>query len=132
MLNNEEWEEANRKAIGLQHFIKMVFERNPSLEITPWQMKGYLEFKLNKKVNINSTRRCMSNLKNEDVVLILTSTRIGNEGKSEHFYIWKLGNENRKDIKTEKFQVPSIADFAETVIKHSKPKFVQPELFKPE
>lgn len=120
MLNSKDWEVANDKAAGQEHLVKIVFESNPELAISPWQVRNYLQAKLNKKVNINSTRRCLSNLKNKNVLIILTSTRIGDEGVSEHFYILKSGNEGRYDIKTEKFETPTVDDYATKIMQIGK------------
>lgn len=117
-LNADQWKEENEKAKGMQQLIKFICQSNPKIKVSGWLMKRYLERTSERNANINSVRRCLSNLKNEGHLLLLTSTRIGEESKPEHYYIWKVGNEGRKDIKTEKFQGPTIAEYAEIL----KPK----------
>lgn len=112
-LSNEEWNDENIKAAGLQSIIRKVYEHNPGTKISPWQMKWYLEKKLQKRININSTRRSMSNLKNEDVLIILKDKRIGDEGQPEHFYILKKGNEHLKEPELKKGE--SVVDFSKKI-----------------
>lgn len=111
-LDEAKWKEYNEKSFAQQKQIEFICSTNIKVMVSGWLMKRYLERITGKNVNINSVRRCLSNLKNADVLLLLTGTRIGEEGKPEHYYIWKIGNENRLDIKKEKFQMPTVADFA--------------------
>jgi hypothetical protein len=41
---------------------------------------------LGKKVNINSVRRSISNLKNENILIKTDKMIMGDEGKNEHLY----------------------------------------------
>lgn len=101
-LNNEQWKEENEKAKGLQDLIKFICSQNNKVMVSGWLMKRYLEKVQGHYINLNSVRRCLSNLKNTDVLLILTSTRMGEEKKSEHYYIWKIGNEGRVEYQNRK------------------------------
>lgn len=85
--NAAEWEKANDAAIKMQKQIEGIYRANPGAQITAYMIQDYLEAKLGKRQNINSVRRCISNLKNEDVVDMLKTTRIGKEGVPEHFYV---------------------------------------------
>lgn len=85
-LSDEEWKLANEKATGLQKIIDAIFDLNPELKITGWLLKRFLEQKTGRKININSTRRCLSNLKNEMKLFKTGITRIGEEGQPECYY----------------------------------------------
>lgn len=119
-LDADQWKEENEKAKGMQRLVKYVCQTNATIKVSGWLMKRYLERTTERKANINSIRRCLSNLKNEGHLLLLTSTRIGEESKLEHYYIWKEGNQNREDIKTEKFEVPSVEHFATKIMQIGK------------
>jgi hypothetical protein len=105
-----EWEIANNKAIAMQKLIRGIYEANPGVEITPYMIYDYLVPRLTYKVNLNSVRRSISNLKNEEVIdLIKGKTKIGREGVPEHYYvlrgtgpapehIYKKGSESAGDI----------------------------------
>jgi hypothetical protein len=86
-LTTNELKVENAKAKGLENTIEVVFKTSHKLEFSGWQMKHFLEKMLyNQKVNLNSVRRSMTNLKNKGV---LTKTEIlvmGDEGKNEHLY----------------------------------------------
>jgi hypothetical protein len=85
-LSDSDWAIENEKATGLQKIIETVFDLNPKLETTGWLMKRFLEAKMGKYVNINSTRRCLSNLSKEKKLHKTGKTRIGEESKPECFY----------------------------------------------
>lgn len=99
-LNDCELKEESEKAIGLQIVIKKIYTGNPFREISPWQMKHYLEGRLEKRVNINSVRRSISNLKNERILVKTEFMRKGDEGKNEHYYV--LNSEVRHGIAIQK------------------------------
>src|SRR5690348_5069740 len=85
-LSDSQWAVENEKATGMQKIIDMVFDLNPGLEITGRLMKSFLEQKTGKYININSTLRCLSNLKKEGRLFKTGLTRIGEEGSPECFY----------------------------------------------
>lgn len=85
--NASEWEKANDVALGMQKRIEAIYKANPGAQITPYMIQDYLEAKLGKRQNINSVRRSISNLKNEDLLDMLITTRVGKEGVPEHFYV---------------------------------------------
>lgn len=76
----------NAKASGLQAVIEVLFKVNPLKEYSGWQMKHLLEKYLDKKVNINSVRRSITNLKNEEILTKTETMVMGDEGKNEHLY----------------------------------------------
>lgn len=84
-----DWRIENDKALALQKIIENVFEGNPNLEISGWQLRDYLAAKMGKKVNINSVRRTLSNLKNDFRLFKTEKMVIGNEGRPEFLYARK-------------------------------------------
>lgn len=87
-LGEIEWKDENAKALALQNIIKNIYTGNPGKEISPWQMRAFVEGLTGNKTNINSVRRSITNLKNELFLLKTTNMRIGDEGKSEHHYVY--------------------------------------------
>lgn len=115
-LSDEEWAEENAKATGMQKIIFRIFELNPGFQTTGWLLKRFLEAKTGKYVNINSTRRCLSNLKKEMRLFKTGLKRTGEEGKEECFYaaneaLIASQNDYLKDNQ------PSTADLAVNLIK---------------
>lgn len=115
-LSDADWKLENDKAKSLQNIIWQIFENNSGLEISGWQLRDYLEGRMGTKVNINSVRRCLSNLKNDFKLHKTGKMRIGNEGKQEHFYASNEAlitpqNDYLKDNQ------PSTADLAINLIK---------------
>ena len=87
-LTEIQWKDENEKAMALQNVIKNVFTGNPGKQISPWQMKAFLEGLTSRKTNINSVRRSISNLKNEAFLIKTCNMRMGEEGKNEHYYVF--------------------------------------------
>lgn len=87
-LTDIEWKGENEKALALQNIIKNIFTANPGKQISPWQMRDFLEGLTGSRTNINSVRRSITNLKNEKFLIKTTNMRLGNEGKNEHFYVF--------------------------------------------
>ena len=87
-LGEIEWQAENKKALALQVIIKNIYTGNPGKEISPWQMRAFVEGLTGTRTNINSVRRSITNLKNELFLLKTTNMRIGEEGKSEHHYVY--------------------------------------------
>lgn len=94
-LNEIEWQAENIIAMKLQALIKKVYQANLGIKISPYQMQDYLMGKLSKKININSVRRSITNLKNEGSLTMLKPPnhllRIGKEGRPEHYYMLTTG-----------------------------------------
>lgn len=85
-LDQNELKVESAKAKGLQDTIEVLFKTNPLKEYSGWQMKHLLENYLEKKININSVRRSITNLKNENVLTKTDKMVKGDEGKNEHLY----------------------------------------------
>ncbi len=85
-LTEPEWQLENEKAASLQSKILKVYEENSEKEISPWQIKHWLDNTLKKNHNILSVRRSISNLKNDLKLEKTGNMRLGPEGKQEHFY----------------------------------------------
>lgn len=117
----------SEKALGLQTMIQNVFTANPTQEISGFQMKHYLEGKLFKKVNINSVRRSMSNLKNDKVIIKTVKMRIGDEGKPEHLYMLREGNEDKENKKEEFKAAEHALNLIETSLSKSVSKKIHLE-----
>lgn len=122
-LTDIEWATENEKASALMTIIRKVYEANPSTEISGWQMKDYLDFKLNKKHNILSVRRSISNLKKGDILKRTSLMRMGNEGKNEHFYVLSGGEKPVEKV----MDGVSISDHAKKIIEHRT--YSQPTLY---
>lgn len=97
-LTEPEWQFENEKSASLQSKILKVYEQNPTQEISPWQMKDWLDTTLRKNHNILSVRRSISNLKNDLKLEKTVNMRIGKEGKPEHFYKLIVDNVSEKNI----------------------------------
>lgn len=125
-LSDAEWAEENAKATGMQKIIDRIFDLNPGMETTGWLMKRFLEAKIGKYVNLNSTRRCLSNLKKEGKLFKNGNTRIGEEGQPECFY---SRNQPKTTDNVDYSTVNATAgDLAISLIKSAK-DFKQTELF---
>lgn len=85
-LSTNELKLESAKAKGLQDTIEVLFKTNPLKEYSGWQMKHLLEIYLERKININSVRRSITNLKNENVLSKTDKMVMGDEGKNEHLY----------------------------------------------
>lgn len=101
-LSPNELKVENAKSKGLQDTIEVLFKTNPLKEYSGWQMKHLLEIYLEKKININSVRRSITNLKNEGVLSKTDKMVMGDEGKNEHLYRLTWISEQLKVIKPEK------------------------------
>ena len=112
-LSEIQWNIENEKSKGLQKVIETVFTENPKAEISGWLMKNYLEAKLNKRVNLNSVRRSISNLKNEGKLFKTPKMRMGEEGQPEHLYALN-SPENAPEPETI-LPGKSILDFSKTL-----------------
>lgn len=95
-LSDAQWNVENEKAKSLQSIIERVFADNPTIQISGWLMLRYLENKLGKRVNLNSVRRSITNLKKEGKIYKTTIMRTGEEGQPEHLYSLTSINENSK------------------------------------
>lgn len=96
-LTPDQWKDENNKAIALSIIIEKVFRLSPSAKISPWLMHDYLCSISPYKVNKNSVGRCITNLKNDMVLIKLKDMRTGPEGKSEHFYMLNTPENNQKE-----------------------------------
>lgn len=125
-LTEDQWQGENKKSLFLQTVIFNVYKSNPGIKISGWQMRDYLAAKLNKRVNINSVRRSISNLKNEFKVSKTEDMRLGNEGKNEHYYV--LAGTIDK-IHTYSSKEKSAGDIASSLLDSMKKTLVQKDLF---
>lgn len=106
-LSPNELKVESANAMALQNVIEVFFKLNPFKEYSGWQMKHILEQIMEKKININSVRRSITNLKNKNILTKTNEMRIGDEGKKEHFYRLTWISEhiktNGKPIQTDLF-----------------------------
>jgi len=88
-LNEIQWADENEKAEALQKQVQRLYEANPGVKITPYMVLRHLEKILNRRLNLNSVRRSITNLKNDMVIDKYPGhleMKIGEEGKPEHYY----------------------------------------------
>ena len=122
-LSEIEWTDENNKAIALQDTIEKIFRLVPDKKITPWQMQEYLSEASKRKVNINSVRRSISNLKNDMVLLKTTIMRMGPEGKNEHYYVLNTPENANGEFIYRKGEA-SAGDLAGKMLRDSKPVII--------
>jgi hypothetical protein len=115
-LTPEQWKEENEKAAGLQAKIEVIYKANPAKKFSSWQMQELLTGLLGKKVNINSVRRSITNLKNDGVLLKTDTMRTGQEGKNEHLYALKSATSMPSDSIAYKKGQETAADIAKKLI----------------
>jgi len=83
-LSGEELQKAKIDCKSQEDYIKWIFTKKPTLEITPSELLLYFE----NNVPITSIRRALTNLTNDNILEKTSNYRMGNYGKPEH--IWKL------------------------------------------
>jgi len=90
-LNSDELIKARLKAKSQEDFIKVVFNLNKDLKVTPSQMHKIVN---NSSIPITSIRRAMTNLSNENFLEKTYEKQIGLYGKKEHMWKVKTVNNN--------------------------------------
>lgn len=113
-LSGKELELQNASAKGQEDLILAIFEANPKMELSPIQILSIFKERFDRNPPITSIRRAMSNLTDKKKVLLKTTTLVsGQYHLPNHCWILRKGNEWNENIKTEKFQGPTIAEYAE-------------------
>ena len=75
-----------KRALSLQHKILQLFERNPSYQLTPFEVSDIMQL----SVPITSYRRAMTNLTKDDKLEKLKNKKLGIYGEPNHLWTLKM------------------------------------------